>query len=148
MNVPWVSKEDIALRGKVDVFLKGIACAQIGWLLVQYVARRAQTLATSSLEALTGAYIVGALFSYFVWWKKPYDLDLPTTIEVPLAHEIISLIEDVPLIIPTNDDPDLPLIHNVLWIYIVPCVAAALSYSILHFLVWDNFFTTPTEKWL
>ena len=148
MKVPWVSKEDIALRGKADVFLKGIACAQIGWLLVQYVARRAQTLATSSLEALTVAYIVCALFSYFAWWKKPYDLELPTTIEVSPAHEIVSLIEDAPLMIPTNDDPDLPIIHNVLWTYIVPCTAAALSYSILHFLAWNNFFTTPTEKWL
>lgn len=91
VELAWVSKEDMASRGKADVLLKGIACAQIGWLLAQYVARRAQSLATSSLEALTVAYVVCALFSYAAWWKKPYDLESPLTVAVPPGHEITSL---------------------------------------------------------
>jgi hypothetical protein len=148
VELPWVSKEDLASRGKADVLLKGIACAQIGWLLVQYIARRAQSLATSSLEALTMAYIACALFSYFAWWKKPYDLESPTAIAVSPEHEVTSLLEDKPFTISMIDDPDLPLLHNILWTYIVPCTAAVLSFSILHFLAWNNHFGTRTEEWL
>ena len=148
VEIPWVSKEDVASRGKADVLLKGIACAQIAWLLVQYIARRARLLATSSLEALTVAYVVCALFSYCAWWKKPYDLESPTTIAVLPEHEVCSLLEDRPLMIPMNDDPDLPLLHNVLWTYILPCTAAVLSFSSLHFLAWNDHFDTLTEEWL
>ena len=62
LELPWVSKEDIVSRRKVDAFLRGIAGARIGWLPVQYIARRAQSLATSLLEALTVAYVVCALW--------------------------------------------------------------------------------------
>ena len=148
VELPWVSKEDIASHGKADVFLKGIACAQIGWLLVQFVARRIQSLATSSLETLTVAYVVCALFSYAAWWKKPYDLESPTAITVFPDHEVTSLLEDAPLSIPMNDDPDFPLLHNVLWTYILPCTAAVLSFSTLHFLAWNDHFDTLTEEWL
>ena len=148
VELPWVLKEDMASRGKADVLLKSIACAQIGWLLVQYIARRAQSLATSSLEALTVAYVVCALFSYFAWWKKPYDLETPTVVAVTPEHEVASLLEDRPLSIPMNDDPDLPLLHNVIWTYIVPCTAAVLSFSCLHFLAWNDYFNTLTEAWL
>ncbi|KAF2738240.1 hypothetical protein EJ04DRAFT_60287 [Polyplosphaeria fusca] len=148
IELPWVSTEDIASRGKADFFLKGIACAQIGWILVQYIARRAQSLATSSLEALTVAYIVCALFSYSAWWRKPYDLESPTAVAISPEHEVASLLKDSPLSIPLNDDPDLPILHNVLWTYLVPCTAAALTFSSLHFLAWDNYFDTVTEEWL
>lgn len=148
VEFPWVSDEEIASRGKADVFLKGIACAQIGWLLVQYIARRALSLETSSLEALTVAYIVCALFSYCAWWKKPYDLESPTTIAVSSEHEITTLVEDGPLTIPMNDDPDFPLLHGVFWTYILPCTAAVLAFSTLHFLAWYSHFDTQTEEWL
>ena len=147
VELPWVSKKDVASRGKADVFLKAIACAQIGWLLVQYVARRVQSLATSSLEALTVAYVVCALFSYFAWWEKPYDLESPTTIAVSSEHEVASLLADAPLKIPMNDDPDLPLLHGVMWTYILPCTAAVLSFGALHFLAWGDHFGTVTEEW-
>ncbi|KAL8821928.1 MAG: hypothetical protein Q9191_007209 [Dirinaria sp. TL-2023a] len=148
VEFPWVSREDIAQRGKADVFLKGIACAQIGWLLVQYAARRAQSLPTCSLEALTLAYVVCALFSYAAWWKKPYDLESPTIVTVSPEHEISFLLKDAPLTIPMNDDPDLPLLHDVLWTYVVPCTAAVLSFSTLHFLAWYDHFGTLAEQWI
>ncbi|KFX92859.1 hypothetical protein V497_08823 [Pseudogymnoascus sp. VKM F-4516 (FW-969)] len=147
VELPWVSKEDITARGKADVLLKGIACAQIGWLLVQYIARRAQSLATSSLEALTVAYVICALFSYAAWWKKPYDLESPTSTAVSREHEVTPLLKDIPLSIPMLDDPNLPLLHDILWTYVLPCTAAVLSFSVLHFLAWDDYFGSRTEEW-
>lgn len=148
MELPWISKEDIASRGKADFFLKSIACAQIAWLLVQYIGRCAQSLATSSLEALTVAYVVCALFSYFAWWKKPYDLESPTSVVVPSDHEVSFLLENEPFQIPMNDDPDLAVLHTTFWTYVLPCIAAVLSFSSLHFLAYNNHFNTLTEEWL
>ncbi|KAK4958726.1 hypothetical protein LTR10_003522 [Elasticomyces elasticus] len=148
LELPWISQEDINARLKADVFLKGIACAQIGWLLVQFIARRVLSLPTSSLETRTVAYVVCALFSYCAWWKKPYDLESPIAIAISSDHEISSLLESAPSQIPMNDDPDLPLLHDVLWTYIMPCTAAVLAFSSLHFLAWNDQFNTPTEEWL
>ncbi|KAL9112487.1 MAG: hypothetical protein Q9227_003329 [Pyrenula ochraceoflavens] len=147
VELPWVSKEELASRGKADFFLKSIACAQIGWLLVQYIARRCQDLPTSSLEALTVAYVVCALFSYSAWWKKPYDLETPTTCAVSAEHQVAPLLDGLPLMIRMNDDPDLPLLHDVLWTYVIPCTAAVLSFSCLHFLAWNDYFNSLTEEW-
>jgi len=80
--------------------------------------------------------------------KKPYGLGSPTTVAVSLEHEVTSLLEDNPLLISMNDDLDLPLLHNALWTYILPCTAAVLSFSTLHFLVWNAHFNTLAEEWL
>ena len=148
IELPWISKEDIAARGKADFVLKSIACAQIAWLLVQYIGRSAQSLATSSLEALTVAYVVCALFSYCAWWKKPYGLESPISVVVSSDHELSSLLENEPIQIPFNDDPDLPVLHTTLWTFVLPCLAAVLSFSSLHFLAYNDHFNTLTEKWL
>jgi len=98
-------RKDTASRGKAGVFLKDIVCAQIGWLLVQCIARRAQSLATSSLE---GPMSFVHCFPIPHEWKKPYDLESPTTVTVSPEYEVVSLLEDGPLSIPMNDIPDLP----------------------------------------
>lgn len=147
VELPWVSEAELASRSKADVLLKSIACVQITWLLLQYIARRAQNLPASSLEALTVAYVVCALFSYAAWWRKPYDLETPTWVVVSTEHEVGPLLEHLPDMIPMNDDPDLPLLHNVLWSYIIPCTAAVLFFSCLHFLAWNAHFGSITEEW-
>jgi hypothetical protein len=45
------------------------------------------------------------------------------------------------------DDPNLPLLHDILWTYVLPCTAAVLSFSVLHFLAWDDYFGSRTEEW-
>lgn len=148
IELPWISKEDVAARGKADFLLKSIACAQVTWLLVQYIGRSAQSLATSTLEAMTLAYVICALFSYGAWWKKPYDLESPTSVAVASGHEIIPLLENEPFQIPFNDDPDLPLVRTPWWTFLLPCGAAVLAFSGLHFLAYNYQFSTAIEKWL
>ena len=148
IELPWISKEEMAARSKADVLLKSIACTQIAWLLVQYVARAAQSLPSSSLEALTVAYVVCALFSYAAWWKKPYDLEAPISVMIPTDHEISYALENAPIQIPFNDDLNLPILHTTVWTYVVPCMAGVFSFSCLHFLAWHDYFNTTTEKWL
>ena len=147
IELPWISKEDVAARGKADFLLKSIACAQVTWLLVQYIGRSAQSLATSTLEAMTVAYVICALFSYGAWWKKPYDLESPTSVAVPSDHEIVPLLENEPFQIPFNDDPDLPLVSTPWWTFLLPCAAAVLAFSGLHFLAYNYQFSTTIEKW-
>ena len=148
VELPWISKEDLTARSKADFFLKAIACAQISWLLVQYVGRATQSLANSSLEALSVAYIVCALFSYCAWWKKPYDLEAPTSVTVSPDHDMGIQLRGAPPQIPFNDDPDLPVLHTTLWTYVLPCTAAVLAFSSLHFLAWNSHFNTIAEQWL
>ena len=148
IELPWISKEGMAALSKADVLLKSIACTQIAWLLVQYIARAAQSLPSSSLEALTVAYVVCALFSYAAWWKKPYDLEAPISVVVSTDHEISYALDRAPEQIPFNDDPDLPVLHTTILTYVLPCMAAVLSFSCLHFLAWHDYFNTVTEKWL
>ena len=148
IELPWISREEMAARSKADVLLKSIACTQIAWLLVQYVARSAQSLPSSSLEALTVAYVVCALFSYAAWWKKPYDLEAPISVMVPADHEISHALENAPIQIEFNDDLNLPILHTTFWTYVVPLLAGVFSFSSLHFLAWHDHFNTVTEKWL
>lgn len=63
-------------------------------------------------------------------------------------HEVASLLKDQPSSISMIDDPDLPLLHNVLWTYIIPCTAAVLAFSVLHFLAWNDRFGSTAEEWL
>lgn len=76
---------------------------------MQYVARPVQSVAISSLEALTVAYVVCALFPYAAWSKKPYDLESLLIVAIPSEHTLNFLFQNAPLAIPMNDDPALPL---------------------------------------
>jgi hypothetical protein len=147
IDLPWISEQDVTQRGKADFLLKSIACAQVTWLLVQYVARAIQSLAISSLEALTVAYVVCALFSYGAWWKTPYDMESVVVIPIASDHELVPLLESEPFQIPFNYDPDLPLAHTPWWTYLLPCITAVMAFSCLHFLAWNAHFNTTIEKW-
>ena len=146
VRLPWISEIDIEDRGKADYFIKAIACTQIVWLVVQYIGRVNQSLARSTLESITIAYVVCALCSYFAWWEKPYDLQAPILVCVAPDNTLFgTLVEDY---VSFNDDPDVEIDTRPFWIYVIPSAATFLAYSSLHFLAWNDHFVTVTEKWL
>jgi hypothetical protein len=146
IRLPWISEIDIEDRGKADYFIKAIACAQIVWLVVQYIGRVHQSLARSTLESITIAYVVCALCTYFAWWEKPYDLQAPIVVCVAPDNRLLgTLVEEY---ISFNDDPDVEIDMRTFWIYTIPSAVTHLAYSSLHFLAWNDHFVTSTEKWL
>ncbi|MCJ1245349.1 hypothetical protein MMC30_002553 [Trapelia coarctata] len=85
MKVPNISKKDIEDKSKADKITKAIAVLQVGWLVMQCVARAIQRLAVTPLELLIIAIVPCSAATYFFWLHKPKDVNLPTVLEVDVS---------------------------------------------------------------
>jgi len=75
---------------KADGIAKTITCVQAVWFCSQCFWRVGQGMATSLLELNTWAHCVCALFIYFFWWHKPYDVLSHVLIEsCALEHALL-----------------------------------------------------------
>ncbi|KAK3689928.1 hypothetical protein B0T22DRAFT_514750 [Podospora appendiculata] len=85
--LPSITREEIWDKSKADVFAKGLAILQGGWIIIQAIARTAQGLPLTPLELFTLAFVVSTAMSYFFWWRKPQHVGTPTPIEclVPMS---------------------------------------------------------------
>ncbi|KAJ7029019.1 hypothetical protein C8F04DRAFT_1043653, partial [Mycena alexandri] len=61
-------------RSKSDALAKGYALSQGVWFILQISTRFAKRLPTSELEIATLAYAVVNVFTWVIWWHKPYDV--------------------------------------------------------------------------
>ncbi|KAF2963821.1 hypothetical protein GQX73_g9767 [Xylaria multiplex] len=76
--LPTITHDEIWDKSKADWFAKGFVLLQIGWIIIQSVARVSVGLAISPLEIFTLAFVVSTIMSYFFWWNKPQDVRTPT----------------------------------------------------------------------
>lgn len=83
-----ISTEELYDKSKADGFAKAVICLQALWFCVQCVARLAQRLPLSLLEANTAAHAVGALTTYVLWWKKPLDIQFPTVLRIDDSDKV------------------------------------------------------------
>jgi hypothetical protein len=67
---------------KASGLAKSITCIQAFWFCSQCIARLSQNMAISLLELNTFAHCVSALFIYFFWWHKPYDVATHAYIDI------------------------------------------------------------------
>jgi hypothetical protein len=81
-SLPAVDKESILDRSKADELVKGLACCQALWLVIQVIARKASGLPITLLELNTVAHVVCAILMYIVWWHKPQDVNQPEFVDV------------------------------------------------------------------
>ncbi|KAH8660929.1 hypothetical protein BGZ60DRAFT_414294 [Tricladium varicosporioides] len=79
-RLPYITKEELNDKSKSDNFMKIITIAQIGWLVVQVIARAARGLAISHLEIGTVAFAITAIILYCLNWEKPKGIAVPLTI--------------------------------------------------------------------
>ena len=82
IELPAITREDIWDRSKADRFAKGVAFIQIGWVLLQIIARVCQGLTVTPLELFTAAFIVPTLATSYFWASKPQNVAEPTIIRV------------------------------------------------------------------
>lgn len=68
-----ISKEKIMDKSKADWVVKGLACLQISWFVLQQSARAQQRLPISLLELATSAYVLCTLLAYFFYWELVAD---------------------------------------------------------------------------
>lgn len=74
---------DINKRSKTSGFAKTVAGAQALWFTTNVVARLADGLPVTPLEAMTLAYTVCGLVSALAWFRCPQDLEDPFELELP-----------------------------------------------------------------
>ncbi|ETS73994.1 hypothetical protein PFICI_13860 [Pestalotiopsis fici W106-1] len=89
-----VDEADIKDRSKADPFTKVFALVQASWLVLQSCARKAAGLQITELELMTLAFTVCALFTYILWWHKPFDVE--RSIVVLLPESCIRVLEKEP----------------------------------------------------
>jgi squalene monooxygenase len=79
---PTITRENIWDRSKADLFAKGFALVQTGWLLLQCIARAIQNLTITPLELFTIAFVVPTMATAFFWANKPQNVAEPSVIKV------------------------------------------------------------------
>ena len=78
-----VPVEDIEDKSKTNDLAKYIAILQTLWFSFQFIGRIAQSLPITTLEVSTVGYVTCMLPCMFFWWSKPYDVSVPTVLDIP-----------------------------------------------------------------
>jgi hypothetical protein len=93
LPLPELHRREITDKSKGNWFVKGIAVWQTGYILITIIIRLAKGLAVTPLEILTATIGFCAFVTILLWWRKPLDVETPTTISSELMiAEIIQLI--------------------------------------------------------
>lgn len=114
--VPSLVADDIAKFNKSSSITKTIICAQATWFCAQTIARLVQKEDISLLELNTLVHCACAFLMYGLWWHKPYDVTLHTTLAgraataLTAAHMLGARLETItpknkPLVTQTQGDP-------------------------------------------
>ncbi|KAG0702575.1 hypothetical protein DFH29DRAFT_496607 [Suillus ampliporus] len=77
VEMPAITEADIEDQSKGDGLSKGIAILQLGWFVLQLLARYAQNLPATLLEVDTLAIAALTFIAYCLWWKKPKNVGRP-----------------------------------------------------------------------
>ena len=80
--LPEVSLELINDLSKFDILAKLLVGIQASWMIIQCFARVAQSLPLTLLELHTVIQTMFAMLMYFLWLKKPHDINVSTKVQV------------------------------------------------------------------
>ena len=87
--LPKMRREEIQDKSKADSLAKSLVCLQASWMILQCIARKAQSLPVTLLEVNTLVHVVCALLMYLFWLYKPQGVTEPT--QVPLDPRMKAL---------------------------------------------------------
>jgi hypothetical protein len=86
-----VQLRTISGRSKTDGLSKALVCFQVGWMVIQLLARVASRLPIALLELHTAAHVVCSAILYLVWWYKPQNVDQPIKITLEPSEAVTVL---------------------------------------------------------
>lgn len=86
--LPNISEEEILDKSKTDCLGRLISLLQAIWMLAQTLGRVAANLPVTLLEVNTLAHVLCALIIFFLWWKKPKQINEPTLLRGRWVREI------------------------------------------------------------
>lgn len=92
-SIPDISSKEVRDKSKHDSLAKCLALIQVLWFSAECLTRLAQDLPVSLLELNTFVHTLFALITYMLWWKKPFNVDVPTTIPKPDDSHVAMLLE-------------------------------------------------------
>ena len=104
-----ITAEEVHDKGNATTLTKGIVVWQALWIVVQVIGRTAAHYPVTLLELHTVLHTFCALYMYYIWWRKPLDIETSTTI--PLSCEKEKELELVSCLVreTTAPDPTSPL---------------------------------------
>lgn len=79
--LPDISVDEIKDKSKGDWLTKSLAWLQATWFCASCLVRLGQKLPMSLLELNTFAHAMCTVIVYFIWWKKPLDVERPLLIK-------------------------------------------------------------------
>ena len=162
------TEQDLEEQSRLDTTAKVLTGCQVGWFLLQCIARYAQRLPFSLFELTTLSFIGCAVMVAFCWRRKPKHIPSPIVIDapdvtVPMLQTLDSAYERFPslsnwcgsymksvsleagLAKPTGKLPFLK--RPSAWI----AVALSALYVVVglwHILAWNFHFPTPVARWI
>ena len=73
----------------VDHSMCGSGCSRLTWVtdVMQYWWSAHFLLAITQLELATMGFVGCALLMYILWWHKPFNVELPVTIDCPIQDQ-------------------------------------------------------------
>lgn len=86
--LPNISEEEILDKSKTDCLGRLISLLQAIWMLAQILGRVGASLPVTLLEVNTLAHVLCALIMFFLWWKKPKQINEPTLLRGRWVREI------------------------------------------------------------
>ncbi|KAF1995947.1 hypothetical protein P154DRAFT_580327 [Amniculicola lignicola CBS 123094] len=91
IEYPKITRKGVWDKSKQDTFTKFITAFQIGYLIIQCIARTVQGLAITTLELNAVAIVVCSLMTSYAWLHKPADVQTPIHIHSTSSLEEITL---------------------------------------------------------
>lgn len=87
VNHPSVSAQELESRGKSDWLIKLVAVLQILWFVLETLVRAVQHYQITAIEIMTVAFVLYSIFTYWISWSMPQDVQYPVTLQLRLRPQ-------------------------------------------------------------
>ncbi|KAM7203206.1 hypothetical protein V8F20_004148 [Naviculisporaceae sp. PSN 640] len=90
-RLPHIQESHIEDKSKADWMAKSLICIQVGWMVVQVLARAIKQMPISLLEINTCGHVACAMAIYLLWWSKPLEIQEPTLLNDDEDQDALAL---------------------------------------------------------
>jgi hypothetical protein len=90
IEYPRITRREVWDKSKQDTFTKAVTAFQVGYLIVQCIARAVQGLSITTLELNALAIVVCSLMTSYAWLHKPADVQTP--VQIYSSHSLQDMI--------------------------------------------------------
>ncbi|KAH5714491.1 hypothetical protein HBI20_148720 [Parastagonospora nodorum] len=148
LSWPDTTNEEIEDHSKSNWLIKAFALIQIISFIAQLAGRRAQRLATTTLELFTLGIVICAIVIYAAWWEKPFDVQMPIVLPCDRIFAEQDFIDRVAYLeeLDYGSHNMSGLLRGLLWYSSM--IIISLAFGAVHIAAWNFHFPSPTEQLL